>query len=339
MKNQELQTSLVKSGIISGIFVFFIYAFAVSDSGGVMGTLSSLFTGTVFLFGLALALAVSIAVMFGIYFGILYMYDQETCKSTYSEFKIKLHESTKELCCCPAIAKCLSRHASGAAVSEDDLRPLRSNQEAFQSQLSNLQTSIVALEKTLSSFTSSIGVATKEIAQLDEKVDVMAEELEKKASTASLEEATKKLSADIAAIQGKVKPLNNKISEIETALSSFESEEKSAAGAQDEVTSAINGIQEELAKMKSSMESLLSSSQTVAESGEDDDNHRILSRFTSKNDEKNFTKLVTETVSQKMTYAQIDEFLKKSLSTQASAVIAEHPSLTKDYIRMIRQKA
>jgi len=339
MENKELQTSLVKSGIVSGLFVFFIYAFAVSVSGGVICTLSSLFTGAVFLFGLAVALAVSIAVMFGIYFGILYIYDKDTCKSTYAEFKIQLHESTKDLCCCPAIAKCLSRHTSCAVVSEDGLRPLHSNQEALKSQLDNLQTSIAAFEKTLSSVTSSIVVATEEIAKLDEKVDGMAGELEKKSSAESLEETTKKLSADIAAIQGTVKPLNNKISAIETALSSFEREEKDAAGAQDEVTSVINGIQEELAQMKGSMESLRSSSLTVAESSEEEDNHRILSRFTSKNDEKNFTKYVTEAVSQKMTYAQIDDFLKKSLSAEASAVIAEHPSLTKDYIRMVRQKA
>jgi len=38
-----------------------------------------------------------------------------------------------------------------------------------------------------------------------------------------------------------------------------------------------------------------------------------------------------------MTYAQVGEFLNDSLSDDASDVIADHPSLTKDYIRICRQ--
>jgi predicted nucleic acid-binding Zn-ribbon protein len=342
MKNQELKKSLVKSGILSVLLVFFIYAFAVSDSGGIIGTISSLFTAAVFLIGLALAIALCVAVMFGIYFGILYMYDYlhdlNSCKSTYNEFKVQLHDSTKTLSCCPVITKCLSKQATAATVSEEDLHPLRSNQDELKNQLDELQTSVAGLAKNLSSFSSSITGTTEEIAQLDEKMSTIAGELENKATAESVEEATKKLSADITAIQGAVKPLSNKLTELETALSSLETEEEGGDGTQEEVNSAISGIQAELANMKSSIERI-SSSQPRPESNEDDDNHRILSRFTNKNDEKKFTTLVTEAVSKGMTYAQIDEFLNDSLSKEASEVIASHPSLTKDYIKIARQKA
>jgi len=44
MKNQELRSSLIKSGIILVLCVFFIYSFASGDSGGVTGTIGSLFS-------------------------------------------------------------------------------------------------------------------------------------------------------------------------------------------------------------------------------------------------------------------------------------------------------
>jgi len=335
MKNQELQSSVIKSGIILVLFIFFIYAFAVDGSGGIGGTISSLFSGALFLVGLTLAIVVSIIVMFGIYFGILYMYDQDTCKNTYAELKVKLNDSTKALSCCSSLTKCYSKQETAVPVSEEDLRPLKSNQDKLQSQLSGLQTSIAGLEKTLSSFSSSITGATEEIAQLDEKINNTVEELDTKATTSSLEEATKKLSADITAIQASVKPLSDKLTELETALSSLETDENGTDTTQDEVNSAIDGIKEELANMKSSIENL--ASQPAAESNAADDRHRILSYFTRKNDEKKFIKQVAEAVSKGMTYAQIDEFLNDSLSAEASGVIADHPSLTKDYIKIARQ--
>lgn len=91
MKNQELRSSLIKSGILLLVCVFFIYAFAVKDSGGVVGTIGSLFSGlmsgVIFLIGLILALAFSVAAMIGIYFGILALYNQEVCKKSWEEFK------------------------------------------------------------------------------------------------------------------------------------------------------------------------------------------------------------------------------------------------------------
>ena len=338
MKNQELQSSLVKSGIILILLVFFIYAFAVGDSGGVTGAISSLFSGILFIIGLVIAVLVSIAVMFGIYFGILYLYDAETYTKTYDEFKVKLADSSKFISSSCA-TKCSSKKETVVPISDEDLNPLRSNQDKLGSQLTGLQDSVASLEKTLGSVSSSITGATEEIAQLDEKVASAAEELESKATTESVDEATKKLATDITALQGSVKPLNDKLTELETTLSSLGSDDEgSEDDLQEKVDTAISGIKAELATMKSSIESL--ASQPAAVSSEvDEDKHKILSYFTKKNDENKFIKLVNDAVEKGMTYAQAGEFLSDSLSADAKKVIDGHPSLTKDYIKICRQNS
>lgn len=333
MKNQELQSSLVKSGIILILTIFFIYAFAVGDSGGITGTFASLFSGILFLLGLTLALAVSVIVMFGIYFGILYMYDQDTCKKTYDEFKVKLAGPLQSLS-----SSCSSTKERVIPLQEEDLVPLRQNQDKLGNQLSNLQDSIKSLENSLSTVSSSLNATAEAISRLAEKATETDEALEGKATTASVDEASKKLGADITSLQTSVKPLSEKLAELETSLSSLDTEEDmTGQDLQEKVDSALIGIQEELTSMKQSIEELASQPQQEGNEAEAS-SHKILSYFTKKADEKKFIALVNKAVAQEMTYAETGEFLNDSLSTGASEVIADHPSLTKDYIRVCRQK-
>ncbi len=338
MKNQELQSSLVKSGILVILCVFFIYAFAAGDSGGVTGTISSLFYGTLFVIGLVFAVLLSIAIMFGIYFGILYLYDAETCSDTYEEFKVKLADSSKFINY-SCSSKGSSKKVAVTAISDEDLSLLRSNQDKLGSQLTGLQASVASLEKTLSGVSSSITGTNEEIAKLDEKVASTSEELDSKATTESVDETTKKLATDITSLQTSVKPLSDKLTELETTLSSIGSDDEgSEDDLQEKVDTTIDGIKTELATMKSSIESLASQA-TAASSEPEEDKHKMLSYFTKKDDEKKFIKLVDEAVKQGMTYAQVGEFLNDSLSEDASKIIGEHPSLTKDYIKVCRQNS
>ena len=337
MKNKELQSSLVKSGIILILAIFFIYAFAVGDSGGITGTFASLFSGILFLLGLTLALAVSVIVMFGIYFGILYMYDQDTSKKTYDEFKVKLAASSQSLSSLCS-SRCSSTKEIIIPLQEEDLVPLRQNQDKLGNQLSNLQDSIKSLENSLSTVSSSLNATAEEFSRLAEKATETDEALEGKATTASVDEASKKLSADITSLQTSVKPLSEKLAELETSLSSLDTEEDmTGQDLQEKVDSALTGIQEELTSMKQSIEELASQPQQEGSEAEAS-SHKILSYFTKKADEKKFIALVNKAVAQEMTYAETGEFLNDSLSTSASEVIADHPSLTKDYIRVCRQK-
>lgn len=343
MKNQELRLSLYKSGIILMLFVFFIYAFSAGDSGGITGTIGSIFSGILFLAGLVVAVAVSVVVMFGIYFAILYLYDKDVCVKTFGEFKVKIYELSQS-CGCSCHTSCAPKEKPAPPVSEDDLTPLRSSQNRLDSQLSGLQSSVAAFEKTLSTVSSAVAGATEELANLDKRASSIEEMLENKATTDSVNDTAKKLADDIATIQGSVKPLADKISELETSLSSIGSDTDDSDTVKEELQDAINnsitGIKDELATLKKTIESLAQqpSEKDAAPKTEEDGSNRILSYFGKKNDEKKFVKLVADAVAKDMTYAQTGELLNDSLSAEAVEVIADHPSLTKDYIRLSRQK-
>ncbi len=338
MKNLELRSSLIKSGIFLVLCVFFIYAFAVSDSGGITGTISSLFSGAVFLVGLALALAVSVALMIGLYFGILSLYNKKVCKKTYDEFKTTLSESSGPLADSFALT-CYGAHARSKRISEEDIAPLRDQQEVMSNQLSAIKQSVDSLEQSIVTLSSSATAIAGEINTLATKTKTVEEDLEGKASTASIDESMEKLAGELSSIQNSVKPLTEKLSELENAISSMTDEdEEEGIDLQELINKAVSGLQEELAAVKASVMTLSTASEEE-EVEPEETIHRILTYFANKKDEKQFTALVHKAVAKKMTYAQIGEFLNDSLSAKNAEIIADHPSLTKDFIRTCRQKA
>ncbi len=339
MKNLELRSSLYKSGIILILFVFLIYSFAGSNSGGITGTIGSLFSGILFLLGLILAVAVSVLVMFGIYFGILYIYDKDTCSKTYDEFKSKVGNLSGS-CGCSFHSTCSPSEELIQPISDEDLNPLRNNQKNLDNQLSDLQRNVQSLEKTLSTLLLSIAGTAEEMTNLKERANSVEESLEGKATSDAVADTATKLGSDIAALQTSVKPLAEQLAEVETSLSALSSEKDNTDNQlQESVDTAINSIKDELASLRTSIESHPDQlSKKVASSDEETGIHRILSYFGSKSDEKKFVDLVAQAVGEEMTYAQTGGLLNDSLSAEAAEIIADHPSLTKDYIRLSRQK-
>lgn len=346
MKNQELRSSLIKSGILLILGVFFIYAFAAGDSGGISGTIGSIFSAFIFIFGMALALTVSVVVIFGIYFGILYMYNPQICSKTYGEFKAKLANSSQSL-----TDKCSSKCSSTkkpvvTAITNEDLAPLRSGQDKIDNQLSGLESSVSTLEQTISKISSSVTGATEEIGKLDTRAAAIEEELENKAQASAIDEAAKKLSGDISALQNSIKPLTDKITELETSLSSLTTEKNEDSGddVQEKIDTALSGVKSDIKAMEDSIKKLTQQPKEAAKAAAapaaetKDDEHRILPYFNKKKDRTQFVSLVDKAVADGKTYAQIGEILSNSLSAEASKVTSVHPSLTKDYIKMIRQR-
>lgn len=336
MKNQELKSSLIKSGIFLAICIFFIYSFAVSDSGGVTGTIGSLFSGVVFIFGLAFALIVSIAVMIGIYFGILAMYNQEVCKTSYEQFKTTLLASTGSFTRSFS-SKCCSSTESSQDLYEKDIVALRENQNTLNNQISQIQSKFNTIEQDISTLSSSINGVADEINNLDSKTKSVEEELENKASMAAVDESLKKITGDINSIQNSVKPIADKLTKLENSISSLAKEEESE-DVQVIVDKAITSLKKELTAVKASVESIASATQQEETEEQKDADHRILAYFPSKEDQEQFISLVTEAVEKEMTYAEIGELLNESLSPENAEIIADHPSLTKDFIRTCRQK-
>lgn len=335
MKNLELRSSLIKSGILIGLFIFFIYAFAVGDSGGISGTVGSLFAAVTFIIGLCLALVVSVIVIFGIYFGILYLYNAEVCKTVFAELKEKLTTMASQYSC----GSCCSIKPTEITptLTTDVITPLQTSQNKLATQLAATDSNLDSLQKTVSSLNAAISSANEELVALSEKADAMQEDLENKATSDAIADSTKKLGTNI---NSSIKPLNDKITSLEETVAALatdnEDEKIDDAAVQEKIDKAVAGLQKELRAIKESIAN--TGSKTDSAANTDESGHRILEYFSNAKDEKKFITLVKEKVSPDMTYAQVDEFLVESLSKGAAAILADHPSLTKDYIRTFRQK-
>ncbi len=343
MKNLELRASLIKSGVLLALFVFFIYAFAVGDSGGVGGTIGSLISGITFLIGLTIAIILSVSILFGIYFGILYLYNPKVSKDTYQELMTistaataKLPISTK---CCPS-KKAVT---TSPAVSVEDLQAVETSQAKLGVQLESIGSTVETLQKSLQGFTAALSSAKEEMTTLEEKTAAFEEALETKATTEAFDTSSKKLSTELESLKGSLKPLTDKLSTLEESVAALSPQEKEQGddvqGLIDKALDVLKGemkaVQDDIAKLSSAP---AKESKAKATDKEDDSVHRILSYFTKKADEKKFVSSVKNAVDQDMTYAQIGKFLDDALSKAAGLIIADHPSLTKDYIRTIRQK-
>lgn len=63
----------------------------------------------------------------------------------------------------------------------------------------------------------------------------------------------------------------------------------------------------------------------------------IFAYIDKEEDQSLFTTKIEEALNQEMTYAQIDEHLSKYLPAALDKIIKDHPALTKNYIRTLRQ--
>ncbi len=339
MRNQELRTSLIKSGVILTLCIFFIYAFAASDSGGVWGTIGSIFSGILFVIGLVLAVAASVFVMFAIYFGILYMYNKETCKKTFEELKPQITNSLTSLnVSCPS--KCFHSTNEPAPISAEQFSAIQDRQNTLDASLETVQNNIDNFDTTLSTVSSSVIIASGEIAKLDERITTLANALEDRITTESVNDISVALEKELSILKTTVDPLEEQMSKLAAEVNSLQKidnaddpEEKFKVV----IDSLVTPLRTELATIKKDLADLSTQPLSGMPEKSESSDHRILSYFNKKNDEKKFVTLVDEAVKKGMTYAEAGEFLNDSLSPQASEVIADHPSLTKDYIRTIRQ--
>ena len=338
MKNQELRSSLIKSGVILTLCIFFIYAFAADDSGGVTGTIASIFSGILFLVGIVLAVGVSVFVMFAIYFGILYLYNKETCKKTFDEFKPQL-TATLASCKLSCPSRCHISSETEADASEETLRDLQTKQDTLEAKLAAIQNSVNGIETTLSTVSSSVVIASGDIAKVDERITLIAEELETRVTTENMNSISAALEKELSALKNAVSPLGTTLSQLTNDVTELQkqADDDGDNDIQTLLDAALSPVKKDIEAIQKVLEQATQESGVEEETPDSENRHRILTYFEKKSDENKFVRLVSEAVAKGMTYAEAGEYLSDSLSAAASEVIADHPSLTKDYIRTIRQ--
>ncbi len=345
MKNQELRSSLIKSAIILILSIFFIYAFASGDSGGISGTIGSIFSAVVFLIGLTLALIVSVAVLFGIYFATLYYYKPETCSSTYAEMKAKIGELSESMgcrcCCAPTPLTSSGNTTSATTVTEErNKRP-----DALENQITETLQILSILQGQLDASGSATKEAGVQIVTIETRLSSIEDDLANRPTSETMDAAANQVSGELEKFQKSLSTMQGSISGIESGLAALKNsaEEDTEDTQHQKMDTAVTDIREELSTLRTAIASLNDASSTAAsrkeETADKDSEHRILSYFVTKDDAEQFTSKVVAAVDKGMTYAEIGEFLDDSLSVEACDVIADHPSLTKDYIRTCRQSS
>lgn len=153
-----------------------------------------------------------------------------------------------------------------------------------------------------------------------EAVDLQPIEEKISALQAEMNKATKPLEKTIAVLTGEI-----------TNLKAALAEQKHAAQPKSAVVEKKKNAAGSAPKKATKKEA----SAPPADEGE----HRLLSYFTESAEKEKLVDLVGQTLKKDMTYAQVTKFLVKKMGEKGGAIISEHPSLAKDFIRHCRRKA
>ena len=96
----------------------------------------------------------------------------------------------------------------------------------------------------------------------------------------------------------------------------------------------LSNVKSQISSYSTTLDNLRQDLESISvEPGQDGGNHRIFNYLEKDEDKKKFSGLIAEAITKEMTYAEIDDFLSKSLPKEIDVIIKDHPSLTKQYIR------
>ena len=184
----------------------------------------------------------------------------------------------------------------------------------------------------------------KEIADLQEKNVLLQGKIKRFAADNTL------LQSGMDTLTGENSVLKDKIDELSEAVVHLQGSEKEIKTLVDSLTAKVNaGADQDLKNQLGKLEQLqkdtteavdgIMNRLKVLETGlKQAPTAGIFTYIENEADQALFIQKVEEALAQEMTYAQIDEYLTKTLSPDLDKVIKDHPSLTKSYIRNIRRE-
>lgn len=333
MKNNMLRAPLIKSAVLLAVISLIIYLTVSSPEGSVWSSIGAifytLFKAAQLTVGLLLALLVCFAVLTGIFFGCVAMVSTESAARMYDQFRHFIRDKADSM-------KSLVRMGNKyklQGLSQDYSRRLsavQNSQSSLEDKVRNLQSrveqteqgeSITKLsdwlraeeEKTITAQTS-LEQFKQQLQELKDRLEEMAAKLDEVSSGPSVKEAI-----------GRVDTLEKNSSDFTAGMQSLQEK--------------LDTFSRELAAIKKGPTG--KNSKDVGTSSSEQQSagaHRLLSYITDSQDQERIPRLVAEAVAQEMTYAQAADHISANVAPETAKIIAEHPSLTKDYIRDCRQQ-
>lgn len=330
MKRHELQKPLIQSALVL-LAVFLLIGFiagseANSFAGGITSMFKGIFLTILFVVALAIALLISIALLLGIYLAAVALYSPQAAGESYH----KLYTYFKEYISSWS-ASIQARSARSAATrspsEEDENVPSSSVRVEEKTKISDNQkvaprdfsSEINTLDSSLSQLKEENKGISAAVSKLETTIREMPVE-EVSATTEKLTVRQEELSSNLADCQATLEEMNTALQNNEAAINE---QHKQLQAALDKIEVLTTEIEDLHAKIRSTEEP---SSQT-------EDEPRIFAYIEEDQYRKQLTDLVDEALAEDMTYAEIDDFLSKSLPKEIDAILKGHPSLTKDFIR------
>lgn len=309
MKKSEFRTPLIQSAMLLGGVVILFAAVgssgATSTGGGILALLAGIGNTILFAIGLSLGIGVCIAVLVGIFLGAVAMVSPEQASGMYADLKKKF---TQGVLTCKEAWTCDASNDKGAGVTEEEYTLLKQ-------QVTDLQEQNILLLKKHKNLEDNHKNISTDLASLN-------------TIKVNLETKLEELSLTITALQESELNIQNTLADLEAKIPT--GPDQSLVDQFKQLESLQNGTRSELDNLIETLGGVEPSSPESPASG-------IFSYIESVEDQNTFIKFTEEAVAEKMTYAQIDEHLAKNLSKGLYQIIKDHPSLTKNYIRDLRQ--
>ena len=366
MQKNELRVPLIKAGMVVGAISFFIlFGLGAPHDSGFWGTVGAGFSGFFGTIKLIVGLTLSFALLF---FSCIFLFiGYKTFVLKEKGWGDKLIEKMPFL-----FESALFKKITGVTERverqyiDKRIGSIEKNQEKLTEQISAMKSQLhrcqlkadtaapgellSKIEDEMSNLTGKVAELQKTdeadsgdlLGKMDDKMSSLTEkvaELQKTIETVPDELLGK--------IENEMSSLTKKVAELQKTdkadpgeiLGKMEDEMSSLTGKVEAFRKTVGIVQDDLSVMRDNMEDT-ATPETLSEKSDVEDlkksEHRI---FTFIEDDKNrddFIKHVKETVDQGLSYTKAIDYLVENSSKIIAEVIASHPSLTRDYIKICR---
>jgi hypothetical protein len=309
MKNNQFRGPLLQSAalLIGVVIVASIAASAGkgSNSGGFLALISGIGNSVLFVIGLAISLGISIAILIGIFLAAVAMVSPEHASQMYSDLKKKFFQSTLT---CKNVWSCCETNRSDTPVDLEEHNQMKQEIIHLQESNSELKDKVKKLEGENILFHKQVEGLRTDNASLIARIDDLNHAVN---SLNDSENAIKIVIADLTA--------------------------KMQLGSNPEMTTQFGNLERLQAQIRSELKDLIDRLNTLELGQRQAPTSGIFSYIDKEEYQTVFTNKVEEALRQEMTYAEIDDYLSKTLPTDLDKIIKGHPSLTRNYIRNLRR--
>ena len=309
MKKTEFRTPLLQSAAVLGGVIFLAIIAASSGSstegGGFFAILAGIGNTILFIIGLAVGLSLSIALLVGIFLAAVAMVSPEQASQMYSDLKKNFSLS---LLTCKDTWSCCANNGPGVWFSEEEYDRMKQEIIDLQDNKGSLIRKIDELQADNALFRGNFNDLSGENAHHRNKIEEL---------------------------RLVVENLQNSENEIKNLLSDLTG--RMPISDDREIVKQIDKLEVLQTESKREIDHLNDRLATIELALKQTSTSGIFSYIDKDEDQALFIKMVEDAIAQDLTYAQIDEYLSTRLPVELDKIIKDHPSLTRNYIKNLRQ--